>query len=127
VTVIKSKFSQLTLNTNEIFKEIDFHELDRRRRAAKYAVKVMRDNISRKGRSTPGGFPGRRTGTLKRKVGMRLVKEDRSAIVGSKDFKAHLLEHGHGDGKTRNKRPFVVPSLLQAEPGIIGIMSESYF
>lgn len=125
--LIKGKFSQLRLNTDDILKDIDSNELERRRDAAKYAVKVMRRNVSKKGVSTPGGYPARRTGTTRRKIGMQLLKQDRSAKVGSKDFKAHLLEFGHGDGKERNKRPFVFKSLLEAEPGIILIMSREYF
>lgn len=124
---LKGKFSQLNLNTDDIFKEIDHNELVRRRDAAKHAVKVMKDNIGQKGISRPGGFPARRLGVLKRKTGFKLLKRDRSAMVGSKDFKAHLLEFGHGDGKERNKRPFVLRSLLQAEPEIIRIMSREYF
>lgn len=124
---IKNKFSTLKLNTFDILKDIDLEELKRRKEAARYAVGVMKKNVSRKGTSTPGGYPARRTGTLKRKIGMKLLKNDRSAMVGSKDFKAHLLEFGHGDGKERNKRPFVMPSLLEAEPEIIRIMSRSYF
>jgi len=125
--VFKSKFSKLTLNTEDILKEIDFDELERRRDAARFAVKVMKKNVSKKGFSVSGGYPTRRTGLLRRKVGFQLIKQDRSAKVGSKDFKAHLLEFGHGDGKERNKRPFVFPSLREAEPGIISIMSRSYF
>ena len=125
--LIKEKYSGLRLNTEDIFKEIDLNELERRRDAAKYAVKVIKKNVGRKGVSTSGGFPARRTGTTRRKIGMQLLKFDRSAKVGSKDFKAHLLEFGHGDGKERNKRPFLVPSLREAEPGIIEIMSREYF
>lgn len=126
-TIIKSKYSKLTLNTEDILKEIDWNELMRRREAALHAVKVMRKNVSKKGVSVSGGFPAKRTGTTRRKIGMQLLKEDRSAKVGSKDFKAHLLEFGHGDGKERNKRPFVMPSLREAEPKIIMIMSREYF
>ena len=126
-TLIKGKFSRLQLNTEDIFKDIDEEEFLRRKKAAKYAVKVMKKNVGKKGVSTPGGFPARRTGTTRRKIGMRLIKGDRSALVGSKDFKAHLLEFGHGDGKERNKRPFVFRSLREAEPEVIRIMSESYF
>jgi len=122
-----SKFSKLTLNTEDIFKEIDMEGFERRKEAAKYAVKVMKNNVSKKGVSSPGGFPSRRTGTTRRKIGMQLIKDDRSAKVGSKDFKAHLLEFGHGDGKERNKRPFVFRSLREAEPEIIKIMSKRYF
>lgn len=126
-TLIKGKFSQLRLNTDDILKEIDYSEFTRRKDAAKHAVKVMKNNVSKKGLSKSGGFPARRTGTTKRKIGMRLIKQDRSAMIGSKDFKAHLLEFGHGDGKERNKRPFVYPSLREAEPEIIKIMSREYF
>ena len=127
MTVVKMRYSKLTLNTDSIIKDIDRAEFERRKDAAKYAAGVMRKNISRKGISSPGGFPTRRTGALRRKVGFRLLKLDRSAMVGSKDFKAHLLEFGHGDGKERNKRSFVMPSLREAEPVIIGIMSRDYF
>ena len=126
-TIIKGKYSQLTLNTEDIFKEIDFNELDRRREAGRHAVKVMKKNVGKKGVSSPGGFPARQTGATRRKIGMQLLKRDRSVKVGSKDFKAHLLEFGHGDGKERNKRPFIFRSLREAEPEIIKIMSREYF
>ena len=125
--VFKSKFSTLTSYVDDIAKDIDLNEFTRRKKAAKYAVKVMKKNVNKKGVSKPGNFPGRKTGANFRKIGMRLVKTDRSAMVGSKDFKAHLLEFGHGDGKERNKRPFVFRSLREAEPEIIKIMSSEYF
>jgi len=125
--VLKNKFSKLTLNTDDILKEIDFNEFERRRDAATYAVKVMKNNVGKKGISVPGGFPAKRTGTTRRKIGKQFLKKDRSAKIGSKDFKAHLLEFGHGDGKERNKRPFVFRSLREAEPEIIRIMSREYF
>ena len=123
----KSPFSSLTTYTDDIIKTIEANEFIRRKDAAKYATQVMKENVSSKGRSAPGEFPGRKTGALKRKIGYLLLKADRSAIVGSKDFKAHLLEFGHGDGKERNKRPFVFRSLREAEPEIIAIMSREYF
>lgn len=126
-TIIKSKYSKLILNTEDILKTIDFNEFLRRREAARYAVRIMKKNVGKKGVSVSGGYPAKRTGTTRRKIGMQLLKEDRSAKVGSKDFKAHLLEFGHGDGKERNKRPFVMPSLREAEPEIIRIMSREYF
>ncbi len=125
--LIKRKNSLLRLNTEDIIKEISSNELVRRREAAKHAVRVMKTNVGRKGVSVSGGFPARRTGITRRRIGMKLLKADRSAMVGSKDFKAHLLEFGHGDGKERNKRPFVIPSLLEAEQDIILIMSREYF
>ncbi len=124
---IKNKFSSLTLYTDDILKDIDFNELIRRKEAAQYAVKVMKKNVGKKGISRVGGFPTKRTGTTQRKIGFKLLKDERAAMVGSKDFKAHLLEWGWGDGKERNKRPFVNPSLLEAEPEIIRIMSREYF
>ncbi len=124
---IKNPFSTLTLHTDDIIRSIDINELIRRKDAAKFAVKIMKRNVSRKGVSSVGGFPTKRSGVTQRKIGFKLLKTDRSAMVGSKDFKAHLLEFGHGDGKERNKRPFVMPSLLEAEPGIIAIMSREYF
>jgi len=125
--VFKTPFTKLTLYTDDIIKDIDHNELIRRRDAGRYAVKVMKKNVNKKGASTPGGFPGKRTGTTRRRIGMQLMKFDRSVKVGSKDFKAHLLEFGHGDGKERNKRPFVYRSLIEAEPEIIKIMSREYF
>ncbi len=126
-TIVKGRFSKLILNTDDILKEIDHNEFVRRRDAAKHATKVMKKNVGKKGVSVSGGYPARRTGTTRRKIAYMLIKRDRSAIVGSKDFKAHLLEFGHGDGKERNKRPFVFPSLREAEPEIIKIMSREYF
>lgn len=127
MSVVKGKFSKLTLNTDAIFADLDRGEFENRREAARYAAKIMRKNIGKKGTSTPGGFPTRRSGALRRSIGFQLLKADRSAKVGSKYFTAHLLEFGHGDGKTRNKRPFVFPSLREAEPEIIKLMSERYW
>jgi len=124
---MSNKFSRFTSNLADITKEIDYVELDRRRSAAKYVVKTIRKNIKSKGRSTPGGFPARRTGRLSRKISYALRKEDLSAIIGGKDQKTHLLEFGHGDGKERNKRPFLFPSFKEATPEVIRIMSERYF
>jgi len=127
VKTFKSKFSKLTLNTEEILKDLDQGEFENRREAARYAAKVMRKNIGEKGVSRPGGFPTRRTGALRRSIAFQLIKRDRSAKVGSKLFTAHLLEFGHGDGKERNKRPFIFPSLRQAEPEIIKLLSAPYW
>ena len=124
---IKNPFSKLELYTDDIIKTIESNEFIRRRDAAKYATKVMKKNVNRKGISKPGEFPGRKTGATFRKIGYQLIKADRSAKIGSKDFKAHLLEFGHGDGKERNKRPFIFRSLREAEPGVIAIMSREYF
>jgi hypothetical protein len=126
-SIIKGKFSKLQLNTDDILKEIELNELSKRKDASRHAVKVMKDNANSRGMSTPGGYPSRQSGTLFKSIGYKLLKKDRSAMIGSKDFKIHLLEFGHGDGKQRNKRPLIRPSLLQAEGEIIRIMSERYF
>jgi len=124
---VNTHFAKLTLYTDDIIATIEHNEFIRRKDAAQYAAREMKKDIGRKGRSEPGEFPGRKTGFLRRKVGYSMDKHDRSAIVGSKSPHAHLLEFGHGDGKERNKRPFIVRSLRKAEPGIIAIMSREYF
>ena len=127
VKVIRNAFSKLELHTDDIFKEISETTIARIKEAAKFASKVMKKNISKKGTSIPGSFPGRRSGMLKKSISFRIDRLDNSAFVGSKSPVVHLLEFGHGDGKERNKRPFVFPSLIEAEPGIIAIMSREYF
>ncbi len=126
-TVIKTKHTRLVLNTDDIIKDIDRNELIRRRAAGRAAVKVMRDNVSKKGVSVPGGYPAKQTGKGRRAIGMRLLRNERAVLVGTKDWKAHLLEFGWGDGKTRNKRPFVFRSLKEAEATAIVIMSKEYW
>lgn len=125
--VIRHKFSKLELNTDSILEEIRLHGIERIKEAAKYSAKVMKKNASKKGVSRPGAFPGKRTGWLRRSIGYRIDVIDDSAFVGSKSPVVHLLEFGHGDGKERNKRPFVFKSLLESEPGVISIMSREYF
>lgn len=127
VKIIRHKFSQLNLHTDDITKEIEAHGLRTVRKAARHAAKIMRRNVSSKGVSTPHSFPGMRTGGLRRSVGFRIDKNDNTAFVGSKSPVVHLLEFGHGDGKTRNKRPFVAKSLDEAAPEVQRIMSEEYF
>jgi len=126
-TVIKTQNTRLVLNTDDIIKDIEQNEVIRRRAAGRYAVKVMRDNISKKGLSVSGNFPSKQTGKLRRSIGMKMLPRERAVLVGTKDWKAHLLEFGHGDGKTRNKRPFVYRSLVEAEPQVITIMSKKYW
>jgi hypothetical protein len=127
VKTIKTKYSKLTLNTEDIFKEIERAELSRRREAAQLAAKDMRRNASGKGVSRPGDFPSKMSGEVRRSIGYKLLKHDKAAQIGSKSFKIHLLEFGHGDGKVRNKRPLITPSLRESEPEIIRIMSKRYF
>ena len=56
--LIKEKYSGLRLNTEDIFKEIDLNELERRRDAAKYAVKVIKKNVGRKFKLRRSGLSG---------------------------------------------------------------------
>lgn len=113
---------------NDVMKEIDKEEENARREALKYAAKIMRKNISKKGISTPNGYPTRRTGGLKKSIRYRLkTRVAKTSFVGSTAPHAHLLEFGHGDGKERNKRPFVGKTLLAEEGEIIRILSGEYF
>lgn len=125
--VIRHKFSKLELHTDSIIEEIRLHGIARIKEAAIHASKVMKKNISKKGISVPGAFPGKRSGYLRRTIGYRIDILDDSAFVGSKSPLVHLLEFGYGDGKERNKRPFVFKSLKEAEPEVIRIMSREYF
>lgn len=125
--IIKSSYSTLTLFTDDVIKAIDKNELQRRREASRYGAKVMRQNVNKKSKSTPGGFPARLSGEVYKSIGWQLVKGENASMIGSKSFKSHLLEWGHGDGKERNKRPFVMPSLVQAEPEMVSIMSRRYW
>jgi hypothetical protein len=125
--VFKTKFSKYISNASDIFKEIDLNEFQRRKEASTYIVRLIKKNVSKKGNSSSGGFPAKRTGYLQRRIGRQFLKDDRSVRIGTKDFKAHLIEFGHGDGKERNKRPFLTPSFIAGEDKIIEIMSKPYF
>lgn len=127
MSTIVTKFSSLTINTKKIMNDIDREEFKRRREAAQFAAKNMRERISSISRSNPGDYPAKMSGRLKKSIRYEFLKEYRSAKIGSTDFKAHLLEFGHGDGKIRNKRPFIRPSLLADEEAIIRIMSRKYW
>ena len=67
--VIRHKFSKLELHTDNIMEEIRLHGIARIKEAATHASKVMKKNVSKKGVSVPGAFPGRRTGWLRRSIG----------------------------------------------------------
>lgn len=127
MTMIRTKYSTLTINTDAILKSIDKNEIERRREAAKLGAKRMRKNISSKSKSSPNAYPAKMSGTLYKSIGFRLVPNDTVAMIGSKDSKVHLLEFGHGDGKSRNKRPFITKSLLEVEDEMIAIMSRRYW
>lgn len=111
----------------EVMKDIEKQELEARRKALQHAAKEMRKNIGKKGLSTAGGYPTRRTGMLRKSIRYRLkTGVEGVSFVGSTAPHAHLLEFGHGDGKEKNKRPFVAPTLIAEEAEIIRILSGEY-
>lgn len=113
--------------TDDIMKEIRKSELASRREALKFAAKQMRKNISSRSVSSPGGFPGRRSGGLRKSIRFKLkTGVPDVSFVGSTAPHAHLVEFGHGDGKEQNKRPFVHKTLREEEPKLIEIMSTEY-
>jgi hypothetical protein len=112
----------------DVEKDIIKQEAKNRESALKHVAKKMRKNISQRGVSNVGEYPGRKTGNLRKGIKYRLITNVRNvSFVGSISPHAHLLEFGHGDGKTFNKRPFVHRTLSEEEPMIIKLMNESYF
>lgn len=113
--------------TDQVMKDIRKGELASRREALKFAAKQMRKNISSRSVSTPGNFPGRRTGGLRKSIRFKLrTRNPEISFVGSTAPHAHLVEFGHGDGKEQNKRPFVHKTLLEEEQKLIEIMNTEY-
>jgi hypothetical protein len=113
---------------NNIVTTIRKTEKERRKEVVKFLAREMRKNIQNKSDSLPGGFPGMNTRTLRKSIGFKTNgPEKNTSIVGSKDWKAHLLEFGHGDGKTRNKRPFIMPTIMKNESKIKDMLSKEYF
>jgi HK97 gp10 family phage protein len=127
--IIKGTFANLSINTDQIMKDIEKDEADRRNEAAKYAVKAIKEKIKNKKISTPGNAPGRLTGNLYKSIKSRksLKSQERVSAVGSTAPHAHLLEFGHGDGKEINKRPFFRSTLLEESKNIEDILSREYF
>lgn len=111
-----------------VIKDVIKEEIAHRKEAVKYAKKKMRKNISIKGESLPGEYPGLLTGNLKKGIKYKM-KTGVSGVsfVGSVSPHAHLLEFGHGDGKMYNKRPFVRRTLEEEKDEIKKILSETYF
>lgn len=114
--------------TNDVIKDLEKSEENSRRKALQYSAKKMRKNIGKRGVSTSGDYPGRRTGGLRKSIRYKLRTGKKGiSFVGSTAPHAHLLEFGHGDGKEQNKRPFVNKTLLEEEQEIINILSTEYF
>jgi HK97 gp10 family phage protein len=113
---------------DEVVKDLNKSEAKSRKEALKHAAKKMRKNISKRSVSTSGGFPGRRTGGLRKSIRFKFkTGKPGVSFVGSTAPHSHLLEFGHGDGKEQNKRPFVGKTLLEEEQEIIKILSTEYF
>ena len=87
----------------------------------------MRQNISDPEPSLPGEYPGRLTGNLRKGIAYKNDPQmPHATIIGSKSPHSHLLEFGHGDGKSFNKRPFFNRTLDEEENAVIDIMSKRW-
>lgn len=126
---ISTPWTKFVSHADDISKLVGEVSEERLRAAGKHTAGVMRRNLSAKGTSSPGGYPAKRTGYLQKKTGYTLVRtiDDPYVKVGSKSPHAHLLEFGHGDGKSRNKRPFIRRSFDEAGTEILRILSKRYF
>ena len=126
---IKIGNTLLQTDTKAIIKDINKAELQNRTKALQYLRKQMRAKISKKGRSSPGDYPGKMTGNLRKGIGFKkkLKSDPYTSIFGSRAPHSHLLEFGHGDGKSINKRPFFNRTLMEENETIINIMEEKYF
>lgn len=122
--------NRVTYNSNlrQVLRDIDKKETKHRKEALKHVARKMRKNLNKRGVSSFGQYPGRRTGMLKKSIGFRARgPEKKTSIVGTKSKIAHLLEFGHGDGKERNKRPFISRTLQEEKDNIEKIMSTRYW
>lgn len=128
-TRINTPWTKFVSHANDIGDLIGEVSEERLRKAGKHTAGVMRRNLGSTGTSSPGGYPAKRTGYLQKKTGYTLVKtvDDPYVKVGSKSPHAHLLEFGHGDGKSRNKRPFISRSFDEAGAEVLRILSKAYF
>lgn len=94
---------------DDIQKELDKYDAQVRKEAAQHVAQRMRKNLGNRGPSSRGGFPGWKTKTLRKGIGIKgnvRARGERAALVGSRAPHTHLVEFGHGDGKAKNKRPF---------------------
>lgn len=119
----KIKFESFT---PKILAQIDKSDLIARRKAAVHLARRMRKNIGKKGRSSPGEFPGKYTGNLRKGIGVKTTQK-RDVLVGSKAPHSHLLEDGHEPNKTQTKRPFFKRSFKEEKNAMIDIMSKKWF
>lgn len=127
VETVNLKFTKLSSHFGEINRVIQETVSARVLGGAKTAVKIMRKNANKTGKSIPGGYPAKQIGKLKKSIGYINNRESGFAMVGSNSPKIHLLEFGHGDGKEKNKRPLIRPSLMEAEEEMIDQMFEKFW
>lgn len=116
---------------DQIAKEIARSERRLRAKAAMHVRAAMRKNISSRSTSAPHGFPGLETGNLRKGIKNKNMAE--RSIIGSTSPHAHLLEYGHsivdGTGKVIGKvekRPFVIPTMMQEANAVKAILSEKW-
>lgn len=113
-------YTKFSSNLSRVLRDIDSITSERVKKAGRYTAKVMRKNIGKTGPSTPGGFPTKRTGALRKSIGSQYDPEMQEVKAGSKSSLAHLQEYTYN-------RPFVMPSFREADPEIMKILSESYW
>lgn len=128
-TRINTKWSSFVSNVKDINKIIENVSIQHLKEVGKHVKTKMKKNLNKKGRSSPGNYPGKLTGHLQKHIDSKLldVKRDPYVMVGSYSPHAHLLEFGHGDGKEMNKRPFIFRTLDEETEEIKRILSEDYF
>ena len=131
MSILKMSHSALEINVDAIFKDIEAGEKRNRNAAVNHMLKAFRKNVSKKGVSKLGEFPGKFAGTLAKSFKKKDISDgifgDKKTMFGTTDSKAHLLEWGHGDGKTKNKRPFWDRTILETEDEVLNILSKPYF
>ena len=117
--------SEFTFSSSlkEITKEIDKYSRQNVQEACKYARKEVRDVLNVKRRSKPNEPPGRLSGTLWKSIRYQVKKEidgSYDGLVGSTDWKAHMMEFG---SKNMGARPFLLRTLNRISPELRKIMS----
>ena len=125
---IKVGNSQLTLNSDDIFKEFDKKELLNRKKAGMFLARQLRKAISGRGVSSPGGLPSQKSGNLYKSMGVKTTK-GRQILVGAKKGKgshAHLVEFGHEPDKEQTKRPYFQKTFDKNKEITKDILNESW-
>jgi HK97 gp10 family phage protein len=102
----------LKTSIQQTIKELEKAEEANIKRASVHVQKKMREKVGKKGASTPGQPPGRRSGNLRK--GIKTKMDGRIGIVGTGKpaYHAHMLEFG--TTKMR-PRPFFVSTFEEEE------------